>query len=100
MAFALRLCTQLRRTLAELWGFAGPGDPLSSAEFALWAAYYRHHGFDADRAEWATANAGAAVVGAWGGQIDPGAIVPKFGAGVAGRQAKLRAWLESVGREE
>lgn len=99
MAFALRLCSQIGRTLAELWGFAGPGDPLSSAEFCLWGAYYRSHGFDADRSEWAAANAGAAVAGAWGGRIDPAALVPKFGDDPLAKLARLRAWLGTVGRE-
>lgn len=97
MPFALRLCSQLGRTLAELLGFAGPGDPLSSAEFAVWQAWYLSRGFDADRLEWTIANAGAA--GAWAGGLKPADLVARFESAdpetAAQKRARLRAWFDS-----
>lgn len=67
---------------------------MSSAEFSLWQAHYTRNGFDADRLEWATANAGAATAQAMGGKVKAAQIVPKFGRRVSDSR-RLIAWLES-----
>lgn len=96
--FAFRLASQLRRPVAELLGLSSPGGPLSSAEFSLWAAYYRANGFDADRIEWASANAGAAAARSMGSDVKPKDLVPKFDSvPVSTQRAMLIASLEGLG---
>lgn len=59
-------------TVAELF------DRVTAAEFDLWAQWYQRHGFDADRAEATTANAGAYVGAVWGGKAKPEQLVARF----------------------
>jgi hypothetical protein len=54
-------------------------DRMGAAEFDLWARWYTRHGFDADRIEATTANAGAYAGAVWGGKAKPGELVARFG---------------------
>jgi hypothetical protein len=77
-------------TVAEL------GRRMDSAEFAEWSHYYREFGFDADRLEYATANAGAAVCQSWGGKVRANQLVPRFGPPAPPHPATIHAWLNSL----
>jgi len=91
LVFALRLASHLRRPLHELYQF------MPAAEFALWLAFYQSHGFDVERIEWATANAGAAAARAFGSDVSPADLVPSFECpDPAAKRAKVRAWLDSL----
>ena len=59
-------------TVAELF------DRMGGEEFDLWAAWYRRHGFDADRVEATVANAGAYAGAVWGGKARPEQLVARF----------------------
>lgn len=52
---------------------------MTAAEFVLWQSFYRRTGFDADRIEWTTANAGAATARAFGSKVKPEDLVAAFG---------------------
>lgn len=68
---------------------------MSSAEFSLWAAFYGRFGFDADRIEWAAANAGAATAGAMGAKVKAAQLVPQFRPRHRHDDRRLIAWLEA-----
>jgi hypothetical protein len=70
---------------------------MSSSEFEHWRRYYLRYGFDADRLEWATANAGAAAAQAMGSRVRANQLVPRFQArNPRADAARLTAWLESA----
>ncbi len=95
LVFALRLASHLRKSLHEL--LTG----MTATEYALWLAFYRHFGFDVDRLEWVTANAGAVAAAAWGAKVKSEEIIPRFAP--PDPQAKRRLlfdWLKSVKREQ
>lgn len=68
---------------------------MSSAEFEHWRRYYLRFGFDTDRLEWATANAGAASAQAMGSKVRAKQLVPRFKTDRKGDNRRLIAWLES-----
>lgn len=76
---------------------------MPAEEFLLWQVYYRDYGFDADRAEWASANAGAAAARSMGATVKAADLVPRFKkARVGSTLAEIRAFFENVtdGRKE
>lgn len=74
-------------------------DSLTAAEFALWAAYYQRFGFDVDRLEWATANAGAAAGRAMGARVKPADLIPVFYQRKTGStDGEIRAWFDWLAR--
>lgn len=84
--------------MAELLGFAPAGSPLAAVEFALWLEFYRSHGFEVDRQEWASANAGAAAARAMGARVTPSDLVPRFGAVRGSDPASIMAWFDSLAK--
>ena len=69
---------------------------MSSAEFGLWAEYYGRNGFDADRIEAASANAGAATARAMGAKsIKPADLIPRFQSrGEGTNKMAVKLWLK------
>ncbi len=51
---------------------------MSAFEFNLWCDYRTRFGFDTDRLEWVTANAGSAAACAMGAKVKASELVPKF----------------------
>lgn len=51
---------------------------IPAVEFALWLAFYQQHGFDTDRLEWVTANAGSAAAQSMGAKVKPKELIPNF----------------------
>ena len=91
LVFALRLASHLRRPLSELVA------TMPAFEYALWLEYYSRFGFDVDRLEWATANAGAAPARAFGSEVTPADLIPRFSEpDPAEKRKRLTAWLESL----
>lgn len=66
------------------------------AEFMLWRAYYRRNGFDADRIECTTANAGAAITRTWGGRLKAADLIPDFQSTAEGRMKAAGAKLAGL----
>ena len=66
-----RIALTLRRPVAEVLA-------MSAWEFNLWCDYRTKHGFDTDRLEGVTANAGSAAACAMGAKVKASELVPKF----------------------
>ncbi len=51
---------------------------MSAAEFAFWAQFYRRHGFQSDRLEWAVALGASAVCASNRVRVEPKNLIPNF----------------------
>ena len=89
LEFVFRLAGHLKK-------FAGEVLAMPHAEFALWRAYYRRNGFDADRIECTTANAGAAVAQTWGSRVKASDLIPDFQSTVKGRMKSAGVRLAAM----
>jgi hypothetical protein len=70
---------------------------VTAAEFDLWAEFYRVYGFDVDRVEWASANAGAAAARSMGANIRPADLVPRFSTPHQGSSnAQIMAFFDGL----
>lgn len=51
---------------------------MTAREFDSWRHYFRKNGFPVDRQVGATARAGSAICGTWGGDVSPSELIPQF----------------------
>lgn len=85
----MQLANAQRKSLPEILAS-------SAFEFELWREYYIRYGFDADRIEWTTANAGAAAAQAWGSKVRSSDLVPDFRRGRNGGLKASAARLKGM----
>ncbi len=69
---------------------------ITAAELLLWQAFYRDYGFDPDRLEWASANAGAAAARAMGSSVKPAELVPTFKRPPGSSGAAIMAFFDGL----
>jgi len=89
LEFVYRLAGHLKK-------FAYEVEAMPLTEFIRWRAYYQRNGFDVDRLECTTANAGAAVAQTWGSRVKATDLIPDFRSTAKGRVKAAGAKLAAM----
>jgi hypothetical protein len=71
---------------------------MPAADFIAWRRWRGRHGFPVDRLVWGLALVGEYLGATWGGKLRAEQLIPKLESRDV-KNAKIRAWLERVGRE-